>query len=202
MRRLSFSAAVLLAGALAAGTASAQEPAARGAYVGLGYGVMHLKTTKVPGDFSFSDTGGGYRLFGGYQWNQYFAVEGAWQKTNNLSDSTTLPTLGTLDVSTDFRVAQVKAIGILPLNHVRLFAGIGIYESHTRADGTITASPTGTAPSTVISETDKSNHAGLATSIGAKYRFGPADVRGELQWFSRPSGGDASGFMVGAAFHF
>ncbi len=205
MKRLSLSAAVLVISAFAAGAASAQEPVAGGAYVGLGYGLMHLKTTKVPTGFSFSDTGGGYRLFGGYQWNQYFAVEGAWEKTTNLSDSTTGgAALGTytLDVSTDFRIAQVKAIGILPLNHVRLFAGVGVYESHTRASGTIVPATAGEPPLTGISTSDKSNHAGLATSFGAKYRVGPVDVRGEYQWFSAPSGGDVSGFMVGAALHF
>jgi len=81
-------------------------------YVGIGFG----QTTADYPDCSISttcdDTDTGFKIFGGYRFNQSFAVEGGYADFGESTFSISGFGSGTLDANTLF----VHAVGIIPIN--------------------------------------------------------------------------------------
>jgi OOP family OmpA-OmpF porin len=90
----------------------------------------------------------GFKVFAGYRFNRYFAVEGgyAWLGEFQATTQVTAPTTGALNA--DIRVIglYIDAVGILPVgDRFAAFAKVGVLLSETRTTrstyGTVTPAP-------------------------------------------------------------
>lgn len=85
--------------------------------------------------FRFDDRDFGYKIFAGYQFNQYFAMEGGYFDLGKFNyDAETIP-LGIKTGQLDFRGWNLDFMGILPLTErSSLFARIGAHNSKSTVD--------------------------------------------------------------------
>jgi OmpA-OmpF porin, OOP family len=76
-----------------------------------------------------------FRVFGGYQLNRYFAIEGGYADLGKFDvRSTTVPT-GTFEQTTKTTGFDVSAVAILPLRErLNLFARVGAFLSERKTD--------------------------------------------------------------------
>jgi OOP family OmpA-OmpF porin len=90
----------------------------------------------------------GFKVFAGYRFNRYFAVEGgfAWLGEFQATTQVTAPTTGTLNA--DIRVIglYIDAVGMLPMDYgFAAFAKVGVLLSETRTTrstfGAVTPAP-------------------------------------------------------------
>jgi len=134
---------------------------------------------------SSNDTSTGWKLFGGYQVNKYFAVEGAYVDLGEFKISASgtvaaIPaTASGSDKATGF---SLDAVGTLPISEqFGLLARIGIFA--WTLDASATASGGG-IPGGSASTQDKPTGTGLDFGVGAKYDFARNfGVRAEYQRF-------------------
>jgi OmpA-OmpF porin, OOP family len=94
-----------------AGTAAAEEET--GFYAGIGLGQSTIENDEDGIDFDEDDTG--FKLFGGYQFNEFIAVELAYINEGEPNDSFTV---AGIDVENEVEITQVSAtaVGTLPFN--------------------------------------------------------------------------------------
>lgn len=110
---------VLTAGLLIGGTAVAEEPTS-GFYAGVGIGKVSLKDTELGITVDAEDTG--FRLLGGYQINQNFAVELAY-----IDGGTPDDTIQGVRITVDADGFEGALKGSVPFNqHFSGFAKAGI----------------------------------------------------------------------------
>lgn len=93
--------------ALALGCVSAVAENA-GAYAGLGVGSVTLEDSI--GDIDFEATDTGFKLFGGYRFNEYFSVEAAY-----IDGGTPNDTVFGVTVESDAAAVQGSVIGTVPI---------------------------------------------------------------------------------------
>lgn len=183
--------------------AHARDGRRQGPYVGVSAGLMHYKASNEPTGFTFSDTAPAYGLFGGYQLNRYFALEGAWLKSNRLKDTASGvdSTLGayTLDTKASDRIIYGDVLGFLPLTRISLFAGVGYYQSHTKLSGNLTTPAIGSAG---FHLTDTANDNGAMIKAGVEYDLARLGVRAQYTWFNTPNDVTKEVASVKAFFRF
>lgn len=100
-----------------------------------------LASVGITSSSSVDDTDTGWKLFAGYRFMKYFAVEGAYV---NFGEATahsiiTAPSAGTVDTTAEADAWTLSALGILPLNEkFSLFArvGLNIWDAEVSATGT------------------------------------------------------------------
>jgi OOP family OmpA-OmpF porin len=98
-----------------------------GAYAGAGAGRSDVDADA--GFSSFSDTDTGWKIFGGYAFNKYFAVEGAWVDLGDFSDTVPdplffIPTKMNLELDG----FAVSGVGSYPVNEAfTIFGKLGIW---------------------------------------------------------------------------
>ncbi len=129
---------------LAAGLeAHAQPTGNTGFYGGLGAGRVRtdIDTAGIAGSTDKNDNA--WKAFGGYQFNQNFAVEGGYVDLGKASVNGTqsgTPAFG----STDSKAWQAAAVGSLPLNQQFALTGkLGIARTETDTSGSVGAAPFG-----------------------------------------------------------
>ncbi len=68
---------------------------------------------------SVDDTDTGWKVFGGYKFNRYLAVEGSYADLGEVSitSNVTNPPVGTIDIAWEALSMTVAAVGILPLSY-------------------------------------------------------------------------------------
>ena len=78
---------------------------------------------------SFSDTDTGWKIFGGYMFNKYFAVEGAWVDLGDFSDTVIDPVLFLPGkAKLELEGLAVSAVGSYPINEAfTIFGKLGIW---------------------------------------------------------------------------
>lgn len=75
----------------------------------------------------------GYKLFGGYQFNKNFALEGGYFNLGEFTFSADTIPLGTLDGTIKLRGYNLDAVGLLPINEkLSAFGRIGITYAETK----------------------------------------------------------------------
>lgn len=167
-----FAAAVLvLSGLVAASQASAQ-----GFYIGGSVGQSDIDDGIAKPELISSGTvdgkDTGYKVFGGYQFNQYFGLELAYVDLGKVSYSGTFlgvpVTGGTVKVSG----FNFSAVGTYPLNpSFALFGKLGVFASEEKASDV-----TGGVPfSDKVRETD------LSVGLGVSYNF-TKNVSARAEW--------------------
>jgi opacity protein-like surface antigen len=131
------------------------------------------------------------RVFGGYQFNRYLAVEGGYASLGSANAATE-----GLTVSAKASALDVGAVGMLPLGHgVTLFAKGGGYRAQTSVGSNFGFSESVT-------------NFGLTYGAGATYTITPkVALRGEWQRYGGVGGGqvgksDVDVLAVGVSFSF
>jgi OOP family OmpA-OmpF porin len=177
--------------------AAAAQEENRGAYMGFSVGSFSYEEEDEELGLAIDDTSTGYRLMGGYRFSDNFAVEGGWGKTGDIQDSYTqsIPPFGdfTLDISGEYEVMTVRALGIIPFEKVSLLGGVGFYDADL--DLTVGISGFGDA-----SATDSDSGATLVG--GFEFNLERVDIRTELEWFDVDDGAEAFDLSVGVLFNF
>ncbi|MES2025295.1 MAG: porin [Pseudomonadota bacterium] len=135
---------------------------AEGAYVGVNVGRAEQKVSIAEG--SVKDHTTGYKLYGGYGFNQNFGVEGGYVDFGKGSISATDAGSGvTSTVSSKPRSFYLAATGTLPLNEqFSLFAKLGVSFNRTKIHFEDT---------TGDSENSSKNRTSALIGIGATYNF-------------------------------
>ncbi|HEX5418885.1 MAG TPA: outer membrane beta-barrel protein [Gammaproteobacteria bacterium] len=186
----------LLLAVLSIASLSAYAQERHGAYLGAGLGSFHYKER----DVAFSDAALAYQVLGGYRFNKYLAVEGAWGASRDLTESYSELTLlgtATIDLTAHYdRVLTTRAVGILPLRILDLYGALGYYHAH------LTGSGTGTLSGYTVQESAGGTDSGATAGVGVQFHFSNMSIRGGYQWFDAESGVDASLLGVEALFHF
>lgn len=170
-----------------------------GAYIGGSIGSFsYSEDDDELGDI-IDDSASLYRIMGGYRFNDNFAIEGTWGKTGDVEESFTevIPLFGTvtLNLSGDFEILTVRALGFIPFEKVSLLGGVGYYD----AEQNVTASVSVPGFSTTVS--DSGSEDGATLIGGLEFNLERVDIRGELEWFDVDEA-EAWDVTVGVIFHF
>jgi hypothetical protein len=192
--------AVMILGlALGGSSALAQGPSG---YTGVAVGVFdHGNETAG----AFSDSVSFWKLYGGFQPNQYFGLEFARESTSSLDvdDPGSPLTIATRRLtfahSVDFRLTTFKAMGRLPLRQLDLWIGYGSYYMDASVDFTFELNSSTRRASLSVEDS------GELMAVGVDWKLGEAehtfDVRLEYEWLDFPFS-DASTIALGAAYRF
>lgn len=179
----------------------AQAADDRGGYMGGALGTFdYSESSDDP--FAVSDNTTQYQLFGGYRISNRFAVEFGLGRTNDIDGgfTTTVPGLGPtrFDISANYDIYSLKALGFLPFDLISLFGGVGYYSASLNGD--VNVSGFGTVGSV-------SDHVHGSTAVFGVQRDFRLDlksfsIRGDYTWYDFGHGVDASGFTLGMLFRF
>ena len=177
---------------------AAAQDSREGAYMGFALGSFSYQEEDPDlGVTIVDDSATAYRILGGYRFNDNFALEGTWGKTGDLEETFAefIPGFGNLTVNMtgDYEVLTVRALGIIPFENVSLIGGLGYYD----ADLNATVSVTG------LGSFDAEGSDDGATLVGGlEFNLERVDIRAEYEWFDTDNSIDASDFSVGVLFHF
>lgn len=191
MRRL----ATIAASCLLASTAYAQDDL-EGPYFGVSMGYVDYQ--EVDNDFGtfIDDTTTAYRLIGGYQLNESLAIEAGWGRTSDIKESFQLfpPGSGSLDIKAEYEVLTVRALGLVPLDQIDLYGGIGYYDATITADAIVTGIGS-------LGEVEDDN-SGVTLIGGVHFFLDKFTIRGEYEWFDTDSNVETWDISVGILFRF
>ena len=165
------------------GTAAlAQE----GMYAGLGYGAFDYEEKFVdPVLGRVSETTSLVKLVGGFEFNDYFALEINYGKSGDIEERGTYFDLNVLQdveyaIYTDFTITSFKAIGRVPFNWGSLLGGLGYYSSSNDFLQTFSTPGFPTFSQEIPFDDD-----GLTYMAGLEWRFGrfgkPYRIRAEYE---------------------
>lgn len=177
----------------------------QGGYIGVGFGestvdlgVSDFNDGSITSG-SVDDTDTGWKLFGGYAFNKYVAVEGGFANLGKANFSGTSNGLGFLyfpgPVSVDFEVESlfVDLVGTIPFEKWALFGKIGFH----RWDVEVTVANPPVFGSADDDGTDP--HYGLGFEFRPSQRFG---VRLEWEVFTEVSEEDVELLSVSGIYRF
>lgn len=119
----------------------------------------------------------GFKLFGGYQYNQYFSVEAGYFDLGRFGFSTTTTPAGTLNGDIRLKGLNLDAVGTLPITEK--FSAIGrIGVAYARAKDHFA----GTGAVNVLDPNPSSRDTNLKVGLGVQYAFTDAlSVRAEIE---------------------
>ncbi|NVO07516.1 MAG: outer membrane beta-barrel protein [Rhodoferax sp.] len=169
-----------------AGSAHAQE--ANYYYFGLSAGQSHSQLSETDTTNSLLGTGNGasvlgneqqdtaYKIFGGYQFNRNFAIEGGYFNLGKFSYRAASPT-GTLNGTYEVDGLNLDLIGTLPLSErFSAFGRIGAQYANTRD------SFSGTGSLTPADRNPSKRDTNLKVGVGLQYDISPSmQLRGEAE---------------------
>ena len=187
--------ATIAASCLLASTAYAQDDL-EGPYFGVAVGYVDYQEADDEDGLFIDDTTTAYRLIGGYQLNENLAIEAAWARTGDLKESFELfpPGSGTLDFRADYEMLTVRALGLVPLDQIDLYGGIGYYDATLTADANLT----GVGSLGEIEDDDS----GATLLGGVQFYLDKFTIRGEYEWFDTESNIETWDINVGILFRF
>jgi OOP family OmpA-OmpF porin len=148
-------------------------------------------------DYSFT----AWKLYGGFNFNQYVGVEGSYWSSGNFSENVVGqdPFFGNFSMSTvlDFRSFSVRGMGYFPLPRGALFGGLGYFEA--TSDLQFSAVLEDCCEDEFFASTDP--FSGFTGQFGAQWSVSSLVLRLEYEWWDI-EGGNASVFAVGASWRF
>jgi OOP family OmpA-OmpF porin len=188
----------LVAAALLAlgGLVAASQTAAQGFYIGGSVGKSDFDDDNaIPGLITSGSVDGsdtGFKIFGGYQFNQHFGVELAWVDLGKAGYSGTFSGLPVTGGTVETSGLNLSAVGILPLGSgFALFGKAGFFAWESKAKDV-----TGGLPFS-----GKEDGTDLSLGIGASYDFTKNfGIRAEWERFKAV--GDIDLLSVGIVYKF
>jgi hypothetical protein len=166
-----------------------------GAYLGGGLGQFDF-VEEGAGSLAIDDTALSYRVYGGYRFNDTFAVEGSYGKTDEMSESDQF-IVGPNTVNATVR-AEYDFLEARGLAHLKaFFAGIGYWEADLSASVDINSVLTGPI-SVPASDTDS----GVSVVLGGQWDLDRVGVRVELAAYDMDNVESAYNFGLGVYYRF
>jgi OmpA-OmpF porin, OOP family len=192
MRRLSVS--FLLCGLSA--VAEAQE----GGYVGVALGSFDYSESDDDFGLTISDSAGAYRLFGGYQFNENYAIEAGLGATEDLKETFRAfdPFFGdvSLTIKADYEISMVRFLAFAQLESMSIFGGAGYY------DATVNVSVRFEDNTGVFTSTEEIGDDGAMVVGGIQFERDRIALRGEYEWLDAEGDVDATTLSFGVLFRF
>lgn len=132
-----------------------------------------LTTTSIDDD----DRDIGYKLFGGYQFNRYFALEGGYFDLGEFGYTATTVPAGTLNGNIELRGVNLDAVGLLPITEkFSAFGRIGV--NYAEAEDSFA----GTGAVTVTNPSPSERDTNVKFGLGVQYALTEAFVlRAEVE---------------------
>src|SRR4051812_577799 len=146
----------------------------------------------------------GYKIYGGYQVNKYFGVQGGWFDLGEMGFTATTAPPGTLVGDVRLQGVNLDLVGTLPVTErFSLFGTLGV--AHTRARGTF--STTGAVQMPYSGTSTSERHTDMKYGGGLAWRFSDAwEMRAEAERFrvrdSVGNRGHVDLLSVGLVYHF
>jgi OmpA-OmpF porin, OOP family len=166
-----------LLAAAAAGPAAAQD---RGVYVGAQAGVAQYQESCQAQPGVCDDKDGGARVFLGYQFNKYFALEGAYADAGSVKLSGNDPVFGPIDSEAQTYGFDLLGVFTIPLTErLSLLGKAGAFRFRATVDDRVTGASRG--------ETS----AGFAYGAGVGYDIGKLGIRAEFLRYDNVGGARA-----------
>jgi OmpA-OmpF porin, OOP family len=193
-----FQLAVLMSAAVVfASSAKAAGPDGSGVYLGVGAGVGHANIDQdninasllslgfTNPSTSTDESSVAYKIFAGYSFNRYIAVEGGYFNLGKFSFDSTVTPAGTLNGQVKTYGFNLDAVGSLPLTQTfSIFARGGVQNAKSTVNYTGTGSVLVLTPQT--SETKTSWDAGAGVAF--EFANGKVGVRVEWELYRVPDG--------------
>jgi len=192
MRKSLLSLAIILVAA--AMPASAIE---NGFYLGGSIGGSSLEIRDFDeelGDLRFSGSGTAYKLFAGFRFLNFLAVEAGYVDLGDPRDVVGGSGDDAIDVEIGLKGWDAFAVGLLPIGPVDLFAKFGVVSWN--ADIRARLIPTD------VFDTESESGTDAAYGIGVALRLGKVALRAEGEQFKIADAEDVYMFSVGATFTF
>ena len=173
-----------------------------GPFIGGSFGQATVKISdKVNGqNFSLEDSDTGYKVFGGYMFNEYFGVEVGYVNFGNESDSFGYdggegPFKANIEGKASGHTLEV--IGAYPIGPVDVFAKVGAisFSAKTNVNG---SDPFGNS----VHVNGDENSSDLAGGIGVMYKLGHFGFRAEAEAYSANNVDDLYLLSIGAQYNF
>jgi OOP family OmpA-OmpF porin len=119
--------------------------------------------------FDENDSDTGYKLFGGYQFNRYFALEGGYFDLGEFDFTATTIPVGTLSGNLKLKGVNVDLVGFLPFTEkFSAFGRAGVNYAETKD------SFSGTGAVNVVNPNASEREANLKLGVGLQYDFNDA----------------------------
>jgi OmpA-OmpF porin, OOP family len=162
-------------------------------------------SANLPGTVSISDDNHhtGYKLFGGYQFNKNFAVEGGYFNLGQFGYTATTVPAGTLNGNAKFQGLNIDAVGMLPLDKkFSVFGRLGLQYAQAKDNFSSTGAvlaPTNPNPS--------KNALKYKAGLGVQYDFNRSlGMRVEAERYrvndAVGNNGDINMYSVGLVYRF
>jgi len=158
---------------LLASGAAAQE----NIYVGLGFGEFDYEEQFVDQVLGqVSDSASTYKVFGGFGFNDYFAIEISYAKVEDIEQSGTMDNLscGTgpcgvvnSQLGIEYTTTSLAAVGQLPLESVAFLGGLGYFSSSADFVQNYQTECCGS-----FADGGEINDNGMMAMVGIEWRFG------------------------------
>jgi len=171
---------VAILGLLAACAAAPAVAQDKGLYIGAQAGVAQYQESCQAQPGVCDDKDGTGRLFLGYQFNKYFALEGGYADAGNVQIAGTDPVLGPIDRKAHTYGFDLLGVFTIPLaDRLSLLAKAGAFRWRAEVDDRVTGERRG--------ETS----AGFAYGVGFGYDLGKLGIRAEFTRYDNVGGATA-----------
>ena len=157
-----------------------------GFYLGLSAGQAEISSEDY-GDFEFDGDDLGYKVFAGYRFLTFLAVEGSYVDFGAPEDD-----IEDVRYEVDVTGFDLFAVGLLPLGIADIFAKVGMVDW----DVEVSTDFAGVPGSASDDGTDP------AYGLGVQLRFGSFTARAEVEYFDVESADHVYMYSVGGAFTF
>jgi OmpA-OmpF porin, OOP family len=145
---------------------TARGEVAPGFYVGAGFGTTEVSEDSID-EFIADDSDTGLKAFGGYNFNEYFAIEASYFDFGEASGTIEDPDFGDIDFSTGVTGMSAAAVGRLPVAGMfAVFGKVGFASYDVEFDVTLPGFGSG---SQSASETDMIYGVGGALSFADRF---------------------------------
>ena len=153
-------------------TMTAQADVGPGFYVGAGFGTTEVSEESID-EFLADDSDNGLKVFGGYSFNEFFAIEASYFDFGEASGTIEDPFFGEADFSVGVTGMSAAAVGRIPVAEMFALVGkVGFASYDVEFDVTVDGFGSGSESE---SETD------LVYGGGAALSFGAFEVRAEYE---------------------
>ena len=144
-------------------TTAARADMAPGFYVGAGIGTTEVSEESIE-EFTADDSDNGFKIFGGYSFNEFFAVEASYFDLGQASGTIEDPFFGDFDFEVGVSGLSGAVVGRIPAGEMfSVFGKIGFAQYDLDFDVTID----GESGSDSESESDMIYGGGIGLGIGA-----------------------------------
>jgi outer membrane immunogenic protein len=166
-----------------------------GFYIGGSIGGSSLEVRDFDDDFGafrFSDGDTAYKLFGGFRFLNFLAVEAGYVDLGDPADVIASIEGDELEVQIGVKGWDAFAVGLLPLGPVDLFAKVGVVSWDADIRAVLNE----------VTDSDSDSGTDAAYGIGVAIRLGGVALRAEGEQFDIADAEDVYMFSVGATFTF